>query len=81
MIATTWFDERRGDKVTLDPRDAIPTAAGAVAAPVQHTGAVIIRAPSLTRARTQAIKVARAQRNLCLSRGLRRSRHCSVNRT
>ena len=38
--------------VTLAPRDAIPTAAGAVADPAQHTGAVIIRDPRLTRART-----------------------------
>ena len=40
------------DMVTLAPRDAIPTAAGAVADPTQHTGAVIIRDPRLTRART-----------------------------
>jgi hypothetical protein len=40
------------DMVTLAPRDAIPTAAGAVADPAQHTGAVIIRDPRLTRART-----------------------------
>ena len=39
------------DKVTLAPRDAIPTAAGAVADSAQHTGAVIIRDPRLTRAR------------------------------
>jgi hypothetical protein len=38
--------------VALVPRDAIPTAAGAVADPAQHTGAVIIRDPRLTRART-----------------------------
>ena len=36
----------------LAPRDAIPTAAGAVADPPQRTGAVIIRDPRLTRART-----------------------------
>jgi hypothetical protein len=40
------------DTVTLAPRDAISTAAGAVADPAQHTGAVIIRDPRLTRART-----------------------------
>ena len=44
------------DMVTLAPRDAILTAAGAVADPAQHTGAVIIRDPRLTRARTLAIK-------------------------
>jgi hypothetical protein len=38
--------------VTLAPRDAVPTAAGAVADPAQRTGAVIIRDPRLTRART-----------------------------
>jgi hypothetical protein len=40
------------DTVTLAPRDAIPTADGAVARRTQHTGAVIIRDPRLTRART-----------------------------
>jgi hypothetical protein len=40
------------DTVTLAPRDAIPTADGAVAHRTQHTGAVIIRDPRLTRART-----------------------------
>jgi hypothetical protein len=40
------------DTVTLAPRDAIPTADGAVAHRPQHTGAVIIRDPRLTRART-----------------------------
>jgi hypothetical protein len=40
------------DMVTLAPRDAIPTAAGAVVDPGRHTGAVIIRDPRLTRART-----------------------------
>jgi hypothetical protein len=40
------------DMTTLAPRDAIPTAAGAVADPAQHTGAVIIRDPRLMRART-----------------------------
>jgi hypothetical protein len=38
--------------VTLAPRDAIPTADGAVARRTQRTGAVIIRDPRLTRART-----------------------------
>ena len=38
--------------VSLAPRDAIPTANGAVARRTQHTGAVIIRDPRLTRART-----------------------------
>jgi hypothetical protein len=38
--------------VTLAPRDAIPTAPRAVSAGTQHTGAVIIRDPRLTRART-----------------------------
>jgi hypothetical protein len=38
--------------VTLAPRDAIPMAAGAVADPVHHTGAVIIRDKRLTGART-----------------------------
>jgi hypothetical protein len=37
---------------TLAPRDAIPTADGAVARRTQRTGAVIIRDPRLTRART-----------------------------
>jgi hypothetical protein len=40
------------DTVTLAPRDAIPTADGAVAQRTPHTGAVIIRDPRLTRART-----------------------------
>src|SRR5439155_11962678 len=40
------------DTVTLAPRDAIPTADGAVARRTQHTGAVIIRDPRLARART-----------------------------
>ena len=40
------------DTVTLAPRDAIPTAASAVPDRAQHTGAVIIRDPRLTRART-----------------------------
>jgi hypothetical protein len=40
------------DTVTLAPRDAIPTADGAVARRTQQTGAVIIRDPRLTRART-----------------------------
>jgi hypothetical protein len=40
------------DTVTLAPRDAIPTADGAVTHRTQHTGAVIIRDPRLTRART-----------------------------
>jgi len=40
------------DTVTLAPRDAIPTANGAVARRTQRTGAVIIRDPRLTRART-----------------------------
>ena len=59
--------------VTLAPRDAIPTSDGAVADP--RRGAVIIRDPRLTRAKWR-----RAQRNLRLSHGLRRSRHCRVNR-
>ena len=40
------------DTVTLAPRDAIPTAHRAVPNRTQHTGAVIIRDPRLTRART-----------------------------
>jgi hypothetical protein len=40
------------DTVTLAPRDAIPTADSAVARRTQRTGAVIIRDPRLTRART-----------------------------
>jgi hypothetical protein len=40
------------DTVTLAPRDAIPTADGAVAQRTPHTGAVIIRDPRLMRART-----------------------------
>ena len=40
------------DTVTLAPRDAIPTAHHAVADRTQHTGAVIIRDPRLTRARS-----------------------------
>ena len=40
------------DTVTLAPRDAIPTAQRAVAHRTQHTGAVIIRDPRLTGART-----------------------------
>ena len=43
---------RLEDTVTLAPRDAIKTADGAVARRTQHTGAVIIRDPRLTRART-----------------------------
>ena len=48
------FDARAQleDTVTLAPRDAIPTADGAVARRTQHTGAVIIRDPRLMRART-----------------------------
>jgi hypothetical protein len=38
--------------VTLTPRDAIPTAPRAVPDRTQRTGAVIIRDPRLTRART-----------------------------
>jgi hypothetical protein len=38
--------------VTLTPRDAIPTAPRAVPDRAQRTGAVIIRDPRLTRART-----------------------------
>ena len=40
------------DTVNLAPRDAIPTADGAVAHRTQHTGAAIVRDPRLTRART-----------------------------
>jgi hypothetical protein len=40
------------DTVTLAPRDPIPTAHSAVADRTQRTGAVIIRDPRLTRART-----------------------------
>jgi hypothetical protein len=40
------------DTVTLAPRDAIPTAHHAVTDRTQYTGAVIIRDPRLTRART-----------------------------
>jgi hypothetical protein len=39
-------------QLNVAPRDAIPTAAGAVADPAQHTRAMIIRDPRLTRART-----------------------------
>ena len=46
------FDARLEDTVSLAPRDAIPTADGAVARRTQRTGAVIIRDPRLTRART-----------------------------
>jgi hypothetical protein len=38
--------------VALAPRDAIPMSGGAVADPAQRRGAVIIRDPRLTRART-----------------------------
>jgi hypothetical protein len=40
------------DTVTLAPHDAIPTAHRALPERTQHTGAVIIRDPRLTRART-----------------------------
>ena len=40
------------DTVALAPRDTIPAADGAVARRTQRTGAVIIRDPRLTRART-----------------------------
>jgi hypothetical protein len=40
------------DTVTLLPRDAIPTTHSAIAYRSQHMGAVIIRDPRLTRART-----------------------------
>ena len=40
------------DTVALAPRDAIPTAHRAVPDRTQHTGAVIIRDPRLTRSRT-----------------------------
>jgi len=43
---------RLEDTITLAPRDAIPTAHHAVADRTQHTGAVIIRDPRLTRARS-----------------------------
>jgi hypothetical protein len=43
---------RLEDTVSLAPRDAIPAADGAVARRSQRTGAVIIRDPRLTRART-----------------------------
>jgi len=48
------FDARAQleDTVTLAPRNATPTADGAVARRTQRTGAVIIRDPRLTRART-----------------------------
>ena len=42
--------------VTLAPRDAIPTAPRAAPDRTQHTGAVIIRDPRLTRARTLSDK-------------------------
>ena len=45
-------DTSDADRVTLAPRDAILTADGAVAPRTQRTGAVIIRDPRLTRART-----------------------------
>ena len=40
------------DMTTLAPRDAIPMAPRVVPDRTQHTGAVIIRDPRLTRART-----------------------------
>jgi hypothetical protein len=40
------------DTVTLAPRDAIPTTHRAVSDRTEHTGAVIIRDPRLTRVRT-----------------------------
>ena len=48
------FDARAQleDTVNLASRDAIPAADGAVTRRTQHTGAVIIRDPRLTRART-----------------------------
>jgi hypothetical protein len=48
---TDTFDAlaRLEDTVTLAPGDAIPTADDAVARRTQHTGAVIIRDPRLTR--------------------------------
>ena len=48
------FDARAKleDTVHLGSRDAIPAAGGAVTRRIQHTGAVIIRDPRLTRARS-----------------------------
>jgi hypothetical protein len=43
---------RSEDTISLAPRDAIPTAQSTVADRIQRTGAVIIRDPRLTRART-----------------------------
>jgi hypothetical protein len=40
--------------IALAPRDAIPTAHGEVADRTQYLGAVIIRDPRLTRARTSS---------------------------
>ena len=68
--------------VTLAPRDAIPMVPRAVPDRTQRTGAVIIRDPRLTRARTLSDQSAVGlNATFVLSHGLRRSRHCSVNRT
>src|SRR5450631_3055084 len=57
-LADTFDFAQLEDTVTLVPRGAIPTANGAVAHRTQHTGAVIIRDPRLTRARISLQKLA-----------------------
>ena len=57
------------DTVTLAPRDAIPTADGAVARRTQRMGAVIIRDPRLTRARTLGDQSGGSRGNRCQDLG------------
>ena len=52
---------RLEDTVTLAPRDAIPTADGAVARRTQRMGAVITRDPRLTRGRTLSAQTGGAE--------------------
>jgi hypothetical protein len=69
------FDARAQleDRVTLAPRDEIPRADGAVAHRTQHAGAVIIRDPRLTRARTLSDQTGGAEETVSEPRQHRRS--------
>ena len=70
------------DRVTLAPRDAILTADGAVArSDPAHGRGNHSRSETYTCTHLGRSKWHRAQRHLRRSHGLRRSRHCSQNRT
>jgi hypothetical protein len=68
-LADTFDARALEDTVTLAPRDAILTADGAVAHRTQHTGAVIIRDPRLTRARTLGDQSGGSRGNRCQDLG------------